>query len=414
MPKKILKKNYLKKKLDKTKFKNIKIIQCNFWEASLKNSLFENVEILDSVFTDADLSGAKFSNTTIKNSNFSHAIITGCDFSKCKFVNINLREAIYDSKTRWPKNFHIKNKKELQEINKFNPYNYDIKIALNNVKKITSKKLLEYKNKLIKKVKVNKKDNTSSKLEKKIIYELTKGKGYFIIKNYYKKKDINLAEKLIINRIKLTNNYKKVIKSYSVDKRLRYINIYGLLNINKIFQKMLQPIEAMNAFKKLLGKNFYCTWYAAQCSMPECRGQNLHLDYPYVSYNYPGENIPVGMGSKDFLLSCTLLTYLHESDESNYGPIVLKNSHKLRMFPTLEHLKKKKFIRLQVPRGGILILNSLIWHAGMPNYSKKKIRTILLASYSSEFVKPRYNLKKETKPSILKNDTGYLKQLISN
>ena len=42
----------------------------------------------------------------------------------------------------------------------------------------------------------------------------------------------------------------------------------------------------------------------------------------------------------------------------------------------------------------------------------KKIGSLLVAHYTPEFVKPRYDLKKETKKSIIDNDKKYLKQLI--
>lgn len=404
MPKKILKKNYLKKKLDKIKFKNIKIIQCNFWEASLKNTLFENVEILDSVFTDADLSGAKFSNTIIKNSNFSHAIITGCDFSKCKFVNINLREAIYDSKTKWPKNFDLK-KHKMFNLKEFNPYDYNVKMSMERVKK-----LKEFKKKFFNKIKKNK--IKTNNIVQKIVKELTYGKGYYIFKNLYSKTETKIAEKLINIEIKKTKNYKQAKVNYSTDKRLKYIVIHKLLNMDKVFVKMIQPDLVMEAFKKLMGRNFFCTWFAAQCSLPETRGQNLHLDYPYVKANYPNEKIPIGMGGSKFLLSCGILTYINDSDKSNYGPIVLDHSHKKRKYPSIDDVKNKKFKRLKIPRGGALIFNSLIWHAGMPNYSQDKIRTLLVAHYTPDFIQPRYNLKNETRLSIIKKDQKYLKQLI--
>ena len=45
---------------------------------------------------------------------------------------------------------------------------------------------------------------------------------------------------------------------YSVDKKLKSININGLLNLNKVFIKMIQPDIVMEAFKKLMGERFFC------------------------------------------------------------------------------------------------------------------------------------------------------------
>ena len=43
----------------------------------------------------------------IKNSNFSHSDLRIQIFQKV-LINVNLRDAIYDKKTKWPKNFKPK------------------------------------------------------------------------------------------------------------------------------------------------------------------------------------------------------------------------------------------------------------------------------------------------------------------
>ena len=70
-------------------------------------------------------------------------------------------------------------------------------------------------------------------------------------------------------------------KKYQIDKIHKSINFFDLLNTDDVFRKLIQPKIAMNAFRKLLGENFVCTYYAAQCSVAGSRGQSLHLDYPY-------------------------------------------------------------------------------------------------------------------------------------
>ncbi len=96
---------FLKFNLSKSVFSGAKFNQCNFWESKLINAKFINSEINDSVFSDAKLNNSKFENCLIKNSNFSHSDLRNSDFSKSNLININLRDAIYDKKTKWPKNF---------------------------------------------------------------------------------------------------------------------------------------------------------------------------------------------------------------------------------------------------------------------------------------------------------------------
>lgn len=393
------------------KFINKNFLKKNFWESDLSNSEFSNTKIHKSVFTDADLSNSIFLNSEIVDTNLTHTNLRGTNFQTSKLKNVNLRDAVFDNKTLWPKNFNPTKYGAINSKN-FNPFNYKRKLSYKTIKSISNKEIIFYKNKIKKKDSFSK----SSKLEKKIIHELTKGKGYIIIKNFYKKNIINKAENIIKKKLMKSKNYKKATSTYEVDKINKSINFFDLLNVNNIFTQMIQPKIAMRAFNKLMGKNFICTYYAAQCSVAGSRGQSLHLDYPYVSYNKPGDKIPFGMGSNDFLLSCGILTYLNEPDKKNHGPILLKGSQKFRRFPTIEDVKKYKFTKVKVPKGGMIILNTLMWHAGAPNYSEKKDRSLLVAHYTPNFIKLRMNLKNTTKKNIILKDKrkkGILDQLLT-
>jgi len=398
--------DFLGKKI-KLKVLNSTLKNCNFWEANIANSNFDKTTIQNCVFTDAVLNNVSFHNTVIKNSNFSHSNLSNCDFSKTKLVKVNFRDVVYNNKTKWPKNFNLKNINFLEE-KKFNPFDYKIKMSLNQIKNTSSKKIKEFKRNFLKKIKKEKKLTST---QNKIIYELTKGKGYYIIKNYYKK---NLASKAenIIKRELIKKNSNKIKKDFSIDKKFKSINIYGLLNLDPIFRKLIRPNILMGCLKKIMGDDFICTFYAAQCSLAGCRGQILHLDYPYVVYNKPGQKLSSAFAAKDFLFSIGVLTFINEYDKNYAGPILAPGTHKLRRFPTIEDTKTKKLVKVKVPRGGILIINSMIWHSGMPNYSKSKDRHLIVAHYTPSFIKRRYDLLKETKKKFVYKDKD-LKKLIS-
>ncbi len=409
--KKLLNRIFLNSKLNKFIANKCDFEKCNFWETKLSNSKFLNSKIDKSIFTDADLTNAIFFNSVIKNTNFTHVNLKGTNFKTSKLINVNLRDAVFDSKTLWPKNFDPK-KYGAIEYKNFNPFSYSRKLSYKTIKSLTLKELEGYKKKLNNKIKSTK----YSKIEKKIIYELTKGKGYIIIKNFYKKKIIDKAEKIINKKLKKHKNYKKAKFTYQVDKIHKSINFFDLLNSHDIFRQLIQPKSVMNAFNYLLGQNFICTYYAAQCSVSVSRGQSLHLDYPYVSYSKPGDKIPIGMGSKEYLLSCGILTYLNNSDHKNFGPIVLNGSQKFRRFPTVEEVKKNKFTKLKVPRGGMVILNTLMWHAGAPNYSENKDRHLIVAHYTPDYIKLRMNIKRITNKKVFvkdKKNNGLLSQLLT-
>lgn len=392
------------------RFDNQKLIKQSFWEQDLSNSKFLNIKIQNCVFTDSNLSNSEFINSQIKNTNMTHSNLKGVNFETSKLMNVNLRDAVYNDQTKWPKNFNPKKCGAIKSKD-FNPFSYKRKLSYKTIKSLSLKEINFYKKDMMK----EKSSVKYNSIENKIIHELTNGKGYIVLNGYYKKKLIDKAEKIIDKKLKKHKDYKKATSSFEIDKKRKSINFFDLLNTDKIFTEMIQPKIVMNAFKKLMGENFICTYYAAQCSVAGSRGQSLHLDYPYVSYNKPGDKIPIGMGSKDFLLSCGILTYLNESNKDNYGPIVLRGSQKFRRFPTIEDVKKYKFTKIKVPKGGMLVLNTLMWHAGAPNYSEMNDRHLLVAHYTPSFVKLRMNLKNDLKKKVLLNDKnkkGILNQLL--
>ena len=80
-----------------------------------------------------------------------------------------------------------------------------------------------------------------------------------------------------------------------------------------------------------------------------------------------------------------------------------KKSHNYRRFPNFYDVKRNSFEKVKVYKGGILILNTLLY-AGLPNYSKTKNRSLIVAHYTPEFVKRRLDIAKLTKKSALSKD----------
>ena len=96
--------------------------------------------------------------------------------------------------------------------------------------------------------------------------------------------------------------------------------------------------------------------------------------------------------------------------------IVLRVKHHFIPHYDIEMGKYAKTLKVKVPKGGMLILNTLMWHAGAPNYSDKKDRHLLVAHYTPSFVKLRMNLKGTTKKNVIlkdKKENGILDQLLT-
>ena len=226
----IINKSYLKKKILNKSFENVTLKNCNFWESNLKNVTFKNVKIIDCVFCDAMFKDVTFIDCIITGSNFSHSIFYNTKILRSRLVNLNFRDSLRDQISKIPKYISV----------------------------IPPKK--------------NKKTKTKfNKLEKKILYALTKGKGFYILNNYFEKKKIKKAFDIVDKVITAENKYRKFSKHFARDKKLNQKYVYNILNKDKVFSELIQPKIAMKIFKKLLGDNFICGFFWCKLSATWCK-----------------------------------------------------------------------------------------------------------------------------------------------
>ena len=370
--------SFIKKKLIGKSFKNSKLHKCDFWEAQLAKSNFEFTEIKNCIFTDSNLKKANFRNSLIQNSNFSHCNLLGVNFSNTKIKNVNFRDAIFDNTTIWPKNFNLKI--------------YSLK-KNNNFKK--KKPIFKIPNTLV----------------NKIVKALTKGKGYYVLKNYFEKNKIIKAQKILKNLVLKDKKITKTLKLFEKDKKFSQKWIINLLNIDPVFVELIQPEIAMRVFEKTLGKDFICGFYEANCLLPGARGQFPHIDYPY-NYNYEyGQKIPFTTNG-NFLFNCQILVPLNDIDKSNGSTAFLDYSYKFSKFPKKENVKNYKFKQISAPAGSLVLFNGLTWHKSMPNYSYTKERYCTLGQYIPHFIKPMIDIRSTTEKKIYTKDKKYLGQLL--
>ena len=195
--------------LSKSSFKGKYLNKCDFWESKLENINFENTVIKNSIFTDANLFKSSFLNSKLIDINFTHANLRNVNFKGCFFKNVNLRDAIYDAKTKWPKHF--------------SPEVYGA---------------IKY----VKSIKLNKKDKVKKapKNINKIVNALTKGKGYYVVENYFKKENILKAQKTLRTIVFKDKKIKENQNKFSKDKRYCQKWITNLLNINPILGEFIK------------------------------------------------------------------------------------------------------------------------------------------------------------------------------
>ena len=384
------KKNILKKKTIKTisfikaDLKNINLNNksfegCDFWQTNLNATSFKSSKFKNCIFTDSNLVNSNFYNSKLTNVNLSHSNLRGVNFEMAEFSNVNLRDAIYDNTTKWPKKFILKNSKA-------------IKFSKKNIKIL---KIKPQKNKLV----------------LKIVHALTKGKGYYVIENYFDKNKIKKAFNILMKQVMKDKKIKKNLNNFSKDKKLCQKWIYNLLNINPVFSDLIQPKIAMEVFKITLGEQFTCGFFEANCLMPGARGQSPHIDYPY-NYTYEnGAEIPFETKG-NFLFNCQTLIALNDFNLNNGSTAFLEGSYKKLIFPNKDSNKKYKFKQIRAPKGSLILFNGLTWHTSMPNYSYSENRFCILGQYLPSFIKPMLDIAGTTKKTVINKDKHLLKQLL--
>lgn len=363
------------KNISKT-FKNIKIYKKNFFEIDFWSSEFNNSKFLNCKFKKCIFADVKFKNVI-----FENCEIVNCNFQHASFINSKMNI--------------LRSQNNLMD---------DVKVDLHS--KLTN----NFLNKSI----INKKKVETFKLndkEQKIYNSLTKGKGYIILKNYYSQNKINKAFKILDRIVTNDTKIKNEKKIFERNKRSNQKWVRSLLNIDPIFLEFLLPKEVKKVFSKLMGKNFICGSYAANCLLPGARGQALHIDYPYKRLMVnPGEFLPF-KNQKNFFLNLQIITPFTEFTHDNGSTAIVENSHKKNKFPDSNDIKKSKIKFIKMKPKSILIYNGLLWHGASPNFSTNKKRYAIIAQYLPSYVVPMENLKKMTKRNLIKKNPSLEKLL---
>ncbi len=358
----------IKKENISKNFKNIKIFdktfyKFNFWNSEFKNTKFINCKFKNCIFADVKFKKVIFDNCKISNCNFQHASFLNSKINVFQSKNNLVDDVKVDKSSQLTNNFFR------QKINKDK-----------------NKESLKLNNK-----------------EQKIYNSLTKGKGYVILKDYYPKNKINKAYK-ILNKIVL--NDKKIKGNKKIFERNKRTNqkwVRSLINIDPVFSEFLLPEVVRKVFSKLIGKDFICGSYAANCLLPGARGQDLHIDYPHYRFVTPGKNLPY-QKQKDFYFNLQIITPFTAFTKNNGTTAIVENSHKKNRFPDKFDIKKSKIKLMVMKPGSILIYNGLLWHGATPNFSKTEKRYGIIAQYMPNYIVPMEDLMKMTSKKLAKKN----------
>jgi ectoine hydroxylase-related dioxygenase (phytanoyl-CoA dioxygenase family)/uncharacterized protein YjbI with pentapeptide repeats len=414
---KINKKQFIKCKFKDTIFSKTVFDNVEFWRVDFNKVFFVNCKFLSSVFYDIIFKDVKFINCEFKNSFFGHCEIQTEIFKNCEYKNLKFNTLLIHQKSGLNLNVEKKNLKNLYfYYNKkfFKPKKFFSNINLSNIKKnkLEEINILENSNHNflrhnLNTNSINIKNNDLTKLFRykkkfnKVHDELIFGKGYLVIKDPFKIRDITTARKII-------DNYKFKKTFDRLDKRSNQFYLHNLFNVNKIFEKLLPQNRKLELLKEILGQGMQCGFYSANILKPGARGQHFHIDHPYpiidtIEGKLNGDfvNNPLNLQSLLYLNDSTIMngatSFVPYSQNLNLNPSKVKISINEKInkiyFKYKNKLHSMDYVNFEFKQNTMVIFNGLAWHRGGFNYSKNQNRTALNAQWIPSYVKPMHNFK---------------------
>jgi len=223
----------------------------------------------------------------------------------------------------------------------------------------------------------------------KVVEEVTKGSGWFVLKQMYSKADVERAKEVIYKHNKaLEKNVTKDSENHKT--RDEQHNLYSgmvwaLFNKGRVFEKMAQHPIILNISNVIIGETSQISSLAANTVLPGQEGQLPHLDYPYYRSFYPSSNPNIMDTAPP--LAVQFVTLLTDFTKENGGTAIRPFSHHQPKYPDDVEDFYANSIQMEGKAGDVVVFAGAIQHCAMPNKSKN-LRTGMLQHMVPIYIKP--------------------------
>jgi hypothetical protein len=408
-------------KFSNSEFWKVNFLKVSFINCSFNKTLFSDIDFLDCKFINCNFSKVNFSHSSIGKKIFFNCNLEDVNFNT---VILNLKnyvpKNVYDNnrnsiitkleknkliKTLDDKGFYFKkSKNKLQDNNVFFiNYRHNLKETPKKFKNIDFN--FDFK---------EKKFNLST-----VIDELVYGNGYVVLNQKSKQKEL-------INAIKKIPYKNKLLSKFTINKREKQFYLDNLFSIHESFSNILPKKKIFDKIESILGKNFTSGFYSANVLGPGARGQTFHIDYPYptmekisgklINFTYKNPlnlqiqimltdiNNAKGVGPTDIIPGTQLLQQDPKSLE------IFENTKKKEIY-FLNNKKKHRYKikSLEGKSGTMVLFNGLAWHRAGDNLSKNSLRITLNMQLLSNYVRPMHKFTKikKSKKKLINQLSGY-------
>ena len=147
-----------------------------------------------------------------------------------------------------------------------------------------------------------------------VVQEITNGKGFFVLRRGFSKKDVGIARSIVDhltkhNRIDTNTDTTQSAKHNSYGGKSGGI-IWRLLGKGKIFDKIVQHPVTLEITRALLGPKSQISSYMSNTVKPGMDAQIPHMDYPYYDGFFPSgeQNIQRPLLSVGFMILLSKFT----------------------------------------------------------------------------------------------------------
>jgi len=243
-----------------------------------------------------------------------------------------------------------------------------------------------------------------------VVQEITNGKGFFILKRGFSKKDVGIARSIVDhltkhNRIDTNTDTTQSAKHNSYGGKSGGI-IWRLLGKGKIFEKIAQHPVTLEITRALLGPKSQISSYMSNTVKPGMGAQLPHLDYPYYDGYFPN-------GEQDIqrpLLSVSFMVLLSKFSVKNGGTAFRPGSQKQPSYPHDVEDFYRNMVQLEGEPGDIGVFGASTQHCAMANNDVEP-RVGIVQSMTPVYLKPYHDIK--VSEEMLSNASQEMRTLLA-